>query len=59
MIYTSQFYTLKMTQYCKSVNPFKLIYKFSAVLIESIVEFNEHNKHTLKFILQNKGLCIG
>ena len=47
-----------MTEYYKNVNPFKLIYKFNATIINSIVEFHELNKHTLKFILQNKGLCI-
>lgn len=56
MIYISLFYTLKMIEYCKNVNPFKSIYKFNAILIKSIVEFNEHNKHMLTFILKNKGL---
>lgn len=45
-----------MIEYCKNVNPFKSIYKFNAILIKSIVEFNEHNKHMLTFILKNKGL---
>lgn len=35
------------------------MHKLNAILIKIIVEFNEHNKHTLKFILQNKGLYIG
>lgn len=47
-----------MISYYKNVNPLKLTYIFNAILIKSIVEFKELSKHRLKFILQDKGLCI-